>query len=54
VRNHEPKLERRAPLSMAVFESEDAAKAASEQIPSGMPETVELQDFELREVVASA
>ena len=41
-------------LSMVVFESEDAAKAASEQIPSGMPESVELQDVELREVVASA
>ena len=41
-------------LSMIVFESEDAAKAASEQIPSGMPEGVELQDVELREVVANA
>ena len=41
-------------LSMIVFESEDAAKAASDQIPSGMPDAVELQDVEVREVVASA
>ena len=41
-------------LSMIVFESEDAAKAASEQIPSGMPDGVELQDVEVREVVANA
>ena len=41
-------------LSMIVFDSEDAAKAASDQIPSGMPDAVELQDVEVREVVASA
>jgi hypothetical protein len=41
-------------LSMIVFASEDAAKAASDQIPSGMPEGVELQDIEVREVVAHA
>ena len=41
-------------LSMIVFDSEDAAKAASDQIPSGMPDTVELQDIEVREVVANA
>jgi hypothetical protein len=41
-------------LSMIVFASEDAAKAASDQIPSGMPEGVELQDVEVREVVANA
>ena len=41
-------------LSMVVFESEDAAKAASDQIPSVVPDTVELQDVEVREVVANA
>ena len=41
-------------LSMVVFESEDAAKAASEQIPSGIPDSVNLEDVELREVVANA
>jgi hypothetical protein len=43
-----------AGLSMIVFESEDAAKAASEQIPSGMPDAVDLEDVEVREVVANA
>lgn len=41
-------------LSMIVFESEDAARAASEQIPQGMPDTVELESVEVREVVANA
>ena len=41
-------------LSMVVFESEEAAQAASERIPDGMPDMVELEDVELREVVASA
>ena len=41
-------------LSMIVFESEDAARAASERIPSGMPEGVELDGVEVREVVANA
>ena len=41
-------------LSMIVFESEDAAKAATDQIPSGMPDSVDLQDIEVREVVANA
>ena len=41
-------------LSMVLFESEDAAKAASEQIPSGMPDSVDLDGVELREVVANA
>ena len=41
-------------LSMIVFESEDAAQAASEQIPSGMPDSVTLDDIEIREVVANA
>lgn len=43
-----------AGLSMVVFESEDAAKAASDRIASAIPDTVELQDVEVREVVASA
>jgi hypothetical protein len=41
-------------LSMIVFESEDAAQAAAEQIPSVVPESVDLQDVEVREVVANA
>jgi hypothetical protein len=41
-------------LSMVVFESEDAAQAASEMIPSGIPDSVDLEDVELREVVANA
>jgi hypothetical protein len=41
-------------LSMIIFESEDAARAASDQIPSLVPDSVELQDVEVREVVANA
>ena len=41
-------------VSMIVFDSEDAAQAASEQIPSGMPDSVTLDDIEVREVVANA
>lgn len=41
-------------LSMIVFDSEDAAKAASDRIPSGMPDAVDLEDIEVREVVANA
>ena len=41
-------------LSMIVFESEEAAQAASEQIPSGMPDSVALDGTEVREVVANA
>jgi hypothetical protein len=41
-------------LSMVVFESEDAANAAREQIPNTVPETVSLESIEVREVVASA
>ena len=41
-------------LSMVVFESEDAANAAAERIPSGVPDAVTLDDVEVREVVASA
>lgn len=41
-------------LSMVVFESEDAATAASEQIPSVIPDSVDLDSVEVREVVANA
>jgi heme-degrading monooxygenase HmoA len=41
-------------LSMVVFESEDAANAASEQIPSVVPDSVTLESVEVREVVANA
>lgn len=41
-------------LSMIVFESEDAARAASERIPGTVPEGVTLNDVEVREVVAHA
>ncbi len=41
--------------SMIVFQSEDAARAAAEQIRSGpLPETVTIESAEIREVVASA
>ena len=41
-------------LSMIVFESEDAARDASERIPGTVPEGVTLEDVEVREVVAHA
>jgi len=41
-------------LSMAVFESEDAAKTISERIPSMVTDAVTLKDVEVREVVAHA
>lgn len=41
-------------LSMIVFESEDAARAASERIPATVPEGVTLEDVEVREVVGHA
>jgi hypothetical protein len=41
-------------LSMVVFESEEAARSAGERIPSGIPESVELEGVEVREVVANA
>jgi hypothetical protein len=41
-------------LSMVVFESEDAANAAAERIPSMAPDAVNVDDVEVREVVASA
>jgi heme-degrading monooxygenase HmoA len=41
-------------LSMVVFESEEAATRASEQVPSIIPEAVTLEDVEVREVAAHA
>jgi hypothetical protein len=41
-------------LSMVVFESEDAAKAMSEQVKSMVSDAVTLEDVEVREVVAHA
>ena len=39
---------------MVVFESEDAAQAMSERVPSMVPHVVTLKDIEVREVVAHA
>jgi hypothetical protein len=41
-------------LSIAVFESEQAATRASEQVRSNVPDAVTLEDVEVREVVANA
>ena len=41
-------------LSMIVFDSEEAAQQASEQIRGNVPEAVTLEDVEVREVVAQA
>ena len=41
-------------LSMIIFDSEDAANRASEQIPSMIPDAVTLNDVEVREVAAHA
>ncbi len=41
-------------LSMLVFESEDAATRASQMIPATVPDTVTLEDVEVREVVGHA
>jgi len=41
-------------LSMLVFDSEDAAKAATERVLSGMPDAVTLESIDVREVVAHA
>jgi hypothetical protein len=41
-------------LSMVVFESEDAAKQASERMRENVPDAVTLEDVELREVAAHA
>jgi hypothetical protein len=41
-------------VSMVIFDSEDAARRASEQVPSMIPDAVTLEDVEVREVVAHA
>jgi len=41
-------------LSMVVFESEDAAKAMSERVPSLVTDAVTIKNIEVREVVAHA
>jgi heme-degrading monooxygenase HmoA len=41
-------------LSMTVWESEDAATAASEMVRSAVPEGVDVGSVEVREVVANA
>jgi hypothetical protein len=41
-------------LSMVIFDSEDAATRASEQVPSMIPDAVTLEDVEVREVVTHA
>ncbi len=41
-------------LSMAVFESEDAAKAVSEKVPSLVTDAVTVKNIDVREVVAHA
>jgi hypothetical protein len=41
-------------LSMVVFDSEEQARAASDQVPSVLPDNVTLQTNEVREVVAHA
>jgi hypothetical protein len=41
-------------LSMVVFESEENAQAAQEMIPNMVPDSVTLEDVEVREVVANA
>jgi heme-degrading monooxygenase HmoA len=38
--------------AMVVFESEDAARAAAEQVPNMAPEYVHFDSIEVREVVA--
>jgi hypothetical protein len=40
--------------SMVVFESEDAAKAMSERVPSMVPDVVTIKSIEVGEVVAQA
>jgi len=41
-------------LSMTVWESEDGARRAADMISQSLPQGVELQGAEVREVVASA
>ena len=41
-------------LSMIIFDSEENARAQAERIPTTVPEDVNLEEVEVREVVASA
>ena len=41
-------------LSMVIFDSEDAANRASEQVPSMIPDAVTLENVDVREVAAHA
>jgi hypothetical protein len=41
-------------LAMVVFDSEDNARAAAERIPQNIPDDVNLEGIDVREVVASA
>lgn len=41
-------------LSMVIFESEEAATRASEQVRGAVPDAVTLEDVEVREVAAHA
>ena len=41
-------------LSMVVFESEQNARAGSEQVPAMLPDDVTIESNEVREVVAHA
>jgi hypothetical protein len=41
-------------VAMVIFESEDAAQAMSERVPSMVPDVVTLKDIEVRAVVAHA
>jgi len=41
-------------LGMVIFESEDAAEAMRERVPSMVPDVVTIEDIEVREVVAHA
>jgi hypothetical protein len=41
-------------LSMAIFESEDAANSSSERVRDAAPEGVTIESVEVREVVANA
>ncbi|HEX6455117.1 MAG TPA: hypothetical protein VF009_01215 [Solirubrobacterales bacterium] len=41
-------------LSMVIFESEEAANGMSERVPGLVPDTVTLEEVEVREVVAHA
>jgi hypothetical protein len=41
-------------MGMVMFESEDAAKAMSEMVPTMVPDVVTIENIEVREVVAHA